>query len=551
VKRDSVNVVSFVRPLAASRNGDPAGCDSIAFRHMLGAAVQLLSQRAESINTLNVFPVPDGDTGTNLLLTMRAAVRAAADSLGDDVGSVTEALAHGALMGARGNSGVILSQYLRGLARGLAGQRRIDGRVLARALDLASVTARQAVSNPVDGTLLSVASDIAMAAAAEAERSADLTSVMRRSVDEGRRSVARTRETMPLLRQAGVVDAGGMGLLTILEAMYRDYVGDDVLTGEPVTLATPTLAHLESRAFGYCTEFLVRGRPIDVDTLKVELGALGESLLVVGDSEIVRVHVHTFEPGRAIDLALKHGAVDQIKIENMQEQSERLPGPHVADDTVAACGLVVVSMGDGFADLFKSLGATVISGGKTLNPSTEDIVAAVRATSAREVVILPNSSNVAPAARQALSLCSIPAALVPTRNLAEGVAAALSFQSGRGANENVEAMGGAVADVRTGLLIEASHAAVVDGRATKPGDILGLVDDRITIIDGDCIEVGIGLLRALAVDRAEIVTIYVGEGAATTEVERLRVRIAEDFGRKQVDVVQSGQPLFRYILACE
>jgi DAK2 domain fusion protein YloV len=518
---------------------------------MLGAAVRLLGQRSESINALNVFPVPDGDTGTNLLLTMRAAARAADEVAVDDVGIVAEAVARGALMGARGNSGVILSQYLRGLARGLGGQGRIDGVILATALELAAATARNAVANPVDGTMLSVATEVAAAALAESEHTFDLRVVLRGAADAGREAVARTRQTMPRLREAGVVAAGGLGLLTILEAMYLSYIGAELPSAEPLQIATPDFGHLESRAYGYCTEFLIRGQSIDAVTIKNGLAALGESLLVVGDEDIVRVHLHTFEPGRAIDLALRHGPVEQIKIENMQDQSERARELQVARLKIAACGLVAVSVGAGFGEVFKSLGATVVSGGTTLNPSTAEILAAVKAVSAPEVIVLPNSSNVMPAAQQARNAMNSEVTLVRTRNLAEGAAAALAFDAGRSAAENVSAMRRALADVRTGLLTRAIRSTTVDGRAIQAGDVLGLVDERIEVVASDYVEGGIGILTALGAEQAELVTLFVGEGADASEVERLRERVASELGPGQIEIVHGGQPHYRYILACE
>jgi DAK2 domain fusion protein YloV len=482
---------------------------------------------------------------------MRAAVSAADVVAPDDVGSVAEAAARGALMGARGNSGVILSQYLRGLARGLGGHERIDGVVLASALDLAATTARNAVTDPVEGTILSVASEIAAGAREAAESTADLSAVMRRAVAAGREAVARTRQTMPLLRETGVVDAGGLGLLTTLEAMYLAYNGADLPLGEPVPIATADFAHLESRPYGYCTEFLIRGESIDTKAIKTGLATLGESLLVVGDADVVRVHLHTFEPGRAIDLALRHGGVDQIKIENMQEQSVRARQLKLNQADVAQCGLVVVSVGAGFANVFKSLGAVVVPGGPTLNPSAAEIVAAARAVSAREVIVLPNSSNVTPAAKQASDLADIPMALVATRNLAEGAAAALVFDPARGGTENTAAMRRALAGVRTGLLTRAVRSATIDGLAIKPDDVLGLVDERIEVVADDFVAAGIATLQALGAERAELVTLYVGEGADANEVERLRARVASSLAPGQIEIVHGGQPHYRYILACE
>jgi DAK2 domain fusion protein YloV len=421
------------------------------------------------------------------------------------------------------------------------------------ALDSASETARSAVTNPVEGTILSVAREVAVAASVEAARSGDLTAVMRQAVDQGRMAVARTQETMPLLREAGVVDAGGMGLLTILEGMYFAYIGEDLPPlNEEASFATPRAREVAARAYGYCTEFLIRGRSIDVQAIRSQLSALGDSLLVVGDAELARVHIHTFEPGRAIDLALKSGTVDQVKIENMQEQSDRLHEAHqVSGVELPVCGLVAVSVGDGFAALFKSLGATIVPGGQSLNPSTEEIVEALRLTAAQQHVLLPNNPNVALAARQAASIFDRPVVLVPTRNLAEGVAAAVAFQPGRPATENAAVMRRSLEGVRTGLVTEAVRAAAVDNRAVRSGDILGLIDDRIDVVGVDVVEVSLAVLRSLRAESAEIVTAYVGDVVSPATVENLRTRIADEIRPPQVEIVRGGQPHYRFILECE
>ncbi len=512
----------------------------------------MLAQRAEAINNLNVFPVPDGDTGTNMLLTMRAAARSVEESDFADVGGLADVLAHGALMGARGNSGVILSQYLRGLAVGLKGHAQIDGLILANALAQASSTARLAVGNPVDGTMLTVARDVADSAAAEAAMSGDLVTVMSRAVDEGRMSVARTREIMPILQQAGVVDSGAMGLLTVLEGMYLQYVGRELPTNEDLDFGLPNADALESQAYGYCTEFLLHGKNLNVVGLRMQLGEFGDSLLVVGDSELVRVHVHTFQPGRAIDVALAHGEVDHVKIENMQDQSDRLRcTDHGADREALTCALVVVSTGEGFAALFKSLGAIVVPGGQTLNPSTEEILRGFRRAVAHQYVLLPNNPNVLLTANQASSIWGKPVTVVPTRNLAEGVGAAVAFQPGVSAQDNAAVMGQVIGNVRTGLVSEAVRAAVIEDRTVAAGDILGILDDRIEFVGRGPVEVALQLLERLGAFESEVITIYAGADAPTDEAEVLRARVSHTFSNQQVDLVHGGQPHYRYILACE
>jgi DAK2 domain fusion protein YloV len=393
---------------------------------------------------------------------------------------------------------------------------------------------------------------VARAASAEAAISNDLSDVMRESVAEGRLSVSRTRDQMPTLRQANVVDAGGMGLLSILEAMYLTYVGEELPSSEEPVVRSFPIETAEQQSYGYCTEFLIRGRSLDLAVLRDGIGTLGDSLLVVGDPELIRVHVHTLQPGRAIDFALAHGAVEQIKIDNMQEQHDRLRGlPHTGSAEPMTSGLVVVSTGDGFASIFKSFGATIIPGGQTFNPSTQDIVGGIRRTHAREYVLLPNNRNVVLSAKQASSVAEQPVAVVLTRNLAEGVAAALAFQPNLKAEENAAAMSRVVADIRTGLVTQAVRATTVDDQVVKAGDFLGLVDDRIVCVGSDPCDLSLLVLQSLGAAEAEVVTLYAGQDAADAEAESLRSRVAAEFLSQQVDLVHGGQPLYRYILACE
>jgi DAK2 domain fusion protein YloV len=519
---------------------------------LLHTAVQLLAQRSVSINALNVFPVPDGDTGTNMLLTMRAAVHASDDPIHVTVSDVATAVARGALMGARGNSGVILSQYLRGLARGLAGCSLLDGETLAGALAEAAAAARAAVGQPVEGTILTVGHDLAQAAVAAATPGVTLISILDAIVEAGRESVTRTQEILPILCQANVVDAGAMGLLTLFEGM-RLAARDEPLpppTDEKVSL--PVATRLGHDTYGYCTEFLVHGETLDTTSLRLELSELGNSLLVVGDPSLVRVHLHTSSPGRAIDLALARGSVDQIKIDDMQAQNRRLRECDVSSDAAAiSCAVIAVVAGDGFRDLFRSLGAAVVPGGQTINPSTEEILAVVRSVVAEQYVILPNNGNAVLAARQALSLSDRPLAIVPTSNQAEGVTAALAFQPRLTADENADLMRRSLADLRTGQVTTAVRAAKLAGREIFPGAILGLIDDQIAAVGRGLAEVVLAVLSQLGAAQSEVVTLYAGAGVSANDAEGLRSVVQSTFPNRQVELIHGGQPHYLYILACE
>jgi DAK2 domain fusion protein YloV len=518
----------------------------------LAGAVQHLSRRSETLNNLNVFPVPDGDTGTNMLLTMRSALAAAKESGADTAGLVAAELARGALIGARGNSGVILSQYLRGFARGIGECHQVTGEILIGALVEASSAARSAVSNPVEGTMLTVASDVARVASAHGGTGIGPLPILEDIVREANESVARTRELLPILRQANVVDSGALGLATVLEGLAQTARGETDPLEPEVALSPPAALRIELDSYGYCTEFLVRGRSLDVPSIRRDLTSLGDSLMVVGDDELVRVHLHTFQPGQAIDLALKFGEVDRVKIENMQQQNERLRAggddPHQID---TRCGLVAVAVGKGFAELYRNLGAAVVHGGQTLNPSVAELLSGVRQTAAKEYVMLPNNSNVILIAQQAATLGDRPLTVVSTRNLAEGVAAALVFNANLSATENALAMNRGVADVRTAYVSMAVRDARVRDREIVTGAILGIVGEEIEVVGIDRIQVALDVLAIIGADRSEIITLYAGADSTTVESAELRSRVLAGFPNAQADLVQGGQPHHWFILACE
>jgi DAK2 domain fusion protein YloV len=526
--------------------------DGEFLRRCLTTAVQLLGQRSETVNNLNIFPVPDGDTGTNMLLTMRSALLGADALNAPHAGSLSAAVARGALLGARGNSGVILSQYLRGFARGLDGCDELSAQWLCRAFQEASLSARSAVSKPVDGTMLTVAADVARVVSNLPDDTGDPLGVLEIAVAEANSSVARSREIMPLLRQANVVDSGAFGLATVLEGMLFAARGDELPFEEIQPAIPPAALRLEPDAYGYCTEFLIRGQLLDVAIVRERLTPIGDSLLVVGDEELIRVHLHTFQPGQAIDTALAFGGIEQVKIENMQLQNERIRAGGVDHHPVAqSCALVAVSVGAGFGELYRSFGATIVPGGQTLNPSTEELLRGLRRFSARELILLPNNPNVLLTAQQAAGLIDRPVTIVPTKDLAKGVAAALAFQPHRSAAENAAAMQRALASVRTGLVTVAVRAARIGKQKIAAGAILGMVDDQIQIVGADRVEVALQLLTTLGAGQGEVITMYPGEGVSDEDAALLRSRVVDTFPDSQVDLVPGGQPHHWFIFACE
>lgn len=531
-----------VRPTGASRV-----VDGHLLPHLFAGAAELLSRNSRRINNLNVFPVPDGDTGTNLLLTFRAALTALDAEPSPDVGLAALTAARGALLGARGNSGVILSQYLQGFAHGLEGFHSADARVFAEALGAASDAATAAVLRPVEGTILTVARDVARAAEASASEGGELADLLRAAASEARQSVERTPGQLPILREAGVVDAGGAGLAIILDGMRLAYLGEPLPEaiedeGPPAALRVP------QETYGYCTEFLVRGVELDLPRLRAILSDLGDSLLVVGDGSLARIHLHTFHPGQAIDAALPHGAVEGVKIENMQDQNQRL---HAALPLVPSA-LVVVASGEGFASLFRGLGASaIVPGGATLNPSAEELIRAVRAAPAESAVLLPNNPNVFLAARQAQTLVDRPVRIVTSKNMAEGVAAALAFNPNQTPEANQVVMERGMAAVRTAEVTVAVRDTRIDGRVIDAGAILGLVGERIEVAGTDFPSVVVQCLARLGAETAEIITLYVGADAAPEITDLVLERVSQEFRSQQVEKIPGGQPHYPYILACE
>ena len=517
----------------------------------LADATELLARRAPTINALNVFPVPDGDTGTNMLLTMRAILQAEWSS-DLTVGTVAATVARAALMGARGNSGVILSQYLRGVARGLAGLNDADARSVANALNVAATAARESTDRPVEGTMLTVALDAARAAIACAESGGACGEVLLAASQEARASVARTPDLLPLLRDAEVVDSGAMGLATILEGMATSVSGLSVSESWGVDVAIPAATRISPAAFGFCTEFVMLGNDVDLVEVRNWLHSVGDSVLAVADGDLLRVHVHTQRPDDVIAEAKRRAAVDRVKIENMAEQHDRLCTGVNAAQRTDRCGLVVVSLGEGFAALFQSLGADVlVNGGQTLNPSVDEIVQAVKAIGARDSILLPNNPNVLAAANQAKALLDGRVEVVSTRNLPEGVAAALAFQPKRSLAENVQIMTDALNGVHTAQITRAVRASRVNGHRIRAGRVLGLVNEQIVCSGDDVLSVVCDTLRNLRADSVEVITLYHGELVSEADARDLNSRVQQAFPSQHVECVAGGQPHYLFLLACE
>ncbi len=524
------------------------------------SAAAWLAANATSINAINVFPVPDGDTGSNMTLTFQAAVEGAADPPAT-AGDAARLMARGALMGARGNSGVILSQVVRGFAEGLAEVDVASTDDLARAFEQARVAAYASVPRPVEGTILTV-----IAAASEAaQRSAagapgDCVALIRATVAAAREAVARTPELLPVLKEAGVVDAGGQGLLTILEGCLQHISGEGQPVPVPSASARAQIAaaveHDEGDFYGYCTEILVSGAGLSRDGALEQMTALGRSVLVVGDETLLRVHVHTEDPGAVLQYGTSAGTLLKVKVDNMEEQYQAWLAARATPGTVAPPAIdqavVAVAPGEGMADILRGLGAAgVVGGGQTNNPSAQEILEGVTGANAADVLILPNNKNIILAASQAANLTDHKIRVIPTRTFPQGVAALMAFDPDRAAAENEEAMTAAIATVTTIEVTRAVRDATVGGVKVEAGRYIAIIDGELALAEDSGEEaVMAGLDKSLGAD-ASVVTIYWGDDASAELATDLADRITGAFPGVEVETARGGQPLYPYIVAVE
>jgi uncharacterized protein len=555
-------------------------CDGAGLLEAFRAAVANLEAHVDEVNSLNVYPVPDGDTGSNMLATVRAALDEAEGAAGESAERVAAAISFGALMGARGNSGVITSQIFRGMAEALGGKRRFNGLDLAHALSEGARTAYAAVAKPVEGTILTVIRESALAAVAAAEHSEDVETVLAATLDAAEKSVARTPTLLAILREAGVVDSGGQGLYRLFQGALLHLVGqapaaaarERTHTGpKPSTL----VAHADE-GFGYETMYLLQanGSPaLDVDAIRMHLESLGESVLVAGDARALKIHVHNERPDLVIGFGLSQGSLSRISVENLDNQARDvrearaveftadagaatngLHGPRTAapGGETLPLGVVAVVTGEGLSAIFRDFGvAAVVHGGQTSNPSTGELLEAVRAIDAREILILPNNPNVVLAARQVASMIERPVVVVPTRNAAEGFAALLALDPTLDAAANAEPMTDAGRSIQSVAVTQAVRDATIGGKKVKRGQTIALdPDDGLIAVDGDP---GKAVLKAMSAlqPRYELVTLFYGDGADLAEAEGMAQRIGTLLPGIEIEVRHGGQPYYRYLIAAE
>ncbi len=545
-------------------------CTGPQLRKMARAGLLWLEQNRDHVNSLNVFPVPDGDTGTNMLLTMRSAYARIEHSEENHVGKVAGQIAQGALMGARGNSGVILSQIWRGFAAGLASREAFLVADLAQAFQSASDTAYKGVMRPVEGTILTVIREGAAEAADAARKSDDLRFMLERVLERCQQALERTPDLLPILRQAGVVDSGGQGLVYIFEGMLRYAQGRLSLDGQPVAapaaaeavsaqaLAVPEGGSLE---FPYDVQFILTGRNLNVQEVRARIDAMGDSTVVVGDDRVIKVHIHVKDPGRPLSYGISLGHVSDVVVENMQAQMEELVhggaapvappavAPIVEPDQVA---VVAVASGAGLADVFRSLGAAyVVNGGQTNNPSTEEIFQAIEQLPTDKVVVLPNNKNIFLAAEAARDLSSKQVAVVPSRSIPQGIAALMALRPDRDVEANALTMERSLKLVKTGEMTRATRTVELDGVNVTDGSIIGLVDGRLVSSGPDEDAVLDELLQHMAIDECGIVTVYYGQDVSEAQAADLAERVRQRYPDVEVEAVPGGQAHYFYILGAE
>ncbi len=536
------------------------GVDGPLFKRALLGSLSWLSANQEEVNRLNVFPVPDGDTGTNMLLTLQSAVEDVKESGAAEVSKIAKLASHGSLMGARGNSGVILSQIFRGFARAVEGKSSLTPVELAAAFEEAANAAYRAVNKPTEGTILTVAREAGRAAAGAASSpEATVPDVVAAAAAGARAAVLKTPSQLQILRDAGVVDAGGFGLQLILEGMLRTLEESDAALARPEppraqTPASQAALDLPEGGWGYCTEFLIEGIDLDPDVIRTEIESLGNSVLVVGEPELVKVHVHTDEPARVISVAGAYGKLLKLNVGDMSTQHRRI----IESESGAGerrpnhVGLVAVVAGRGLVDIFRGLGVdAIVEGGQTMNPSTQDMLTAIESVPYDEVILLPNNGNVVLAAKQVIGLTKKNVHLIETHNVPQGIAAVVAFRPNEPGGENVTAMTAEAERVQTIEVTRAVRDTRSNGLKVKKGDVIGLINDKLEFVGADYPDVVKKALRKLGPESYELVTVYRGVQASDDELATLESEIRSNYPALEVEVQQGGQQHYPFILSVE
>ena len=547
--------------------------DGMMLKEMFSSGAALLTQNRESVDALNVFPVPDGDTGSNMSQTITAAIKEMNMKRYTAAADVADAVARGALKGARGNSGVILSQILRGIARGLAGHEDVDCALWVQAIRQGANTAYKAVMKPKEGTILTVIRVIAEDLERSGGKCETLEELFKLLLTSGDAILKKTPEMLPVLKQAGVVDSGGMGLMVIFRGLYA------ALTGETVEIDDGSSANaaqsmpgeyvddhgdlrVEDITFGYCTEFIVsHPRPdmkeSEVVRLRKRLEKIGDCVLVISDLSVVKVHVHTNDPGKAMQYALELGELDAIQVDNMFEEArEREAKRQAAAEAEAAklkeYGIVAVALGEGIDSIFRDLRVDqIVDGGQTMNPSIQDLAQAVEATHAKNVFILPNNTNIILAAQQASELTEKNVVVLPTKSVPMGISAMLAFSTDMSVEENTAAMTEAAENVHTASITYAVRDTTYEDREIHQGDIMGMIDNRLSVLGNEIHQVCMDIAGKMVGENTDLITIYYGSDVSEEDAQKLCDALAEEYDNCDVELQYGGQPLYYYLIAVE
>ncbi len=546
--------------------------DGFKLQVMFKSAAEKLEENKDEVNSLNVFPVPDGDTGTNMLLTMKSALKQALVIEKNDASLVAQAASQGSLMGARGNSGVILSQLFRGFAAGIGEKDIVDSKTFALALKSASDTAYKAVMKPTEGTILTVARKCGEFAMSNSGKYNDLSIFLEEIIKYGNKILDKTPDMLPVLKQAGVVDAGGKGLMYLFIGMHSALTDENralvIITKESEELAEPidikkTRPEIDTDniKFGYCTEFMINTGYKNVETFRDDISVFGDSLLVVGGEGLIKVHIHTNNPGQVLERALKLGDLSDIKIDNMRYQHEEIllkdeliemSKQNNNDNEKKEYSIVAISVGEGINALFKDLNVDVIvPGGQTMNPSTEDILSAIESTTGNNVIVLPNNSNIILAAEQAKLLSKRNISVIPTKSIPQGLAALIALDEEVGIEENIQKMNESLENVSTGQVTFAVRDTEFNENSIKKDDIIGLSDKEILSSGNNITDVSLDLLKKLINEDTSIITIIYGNDVSVEDAENLAEKVTEKYNDIDIELVYGGQPLYFYIFAVE
>ncbi|HAR3189379.1 fatty acid kinase catalytic subunit FakA [Staphylococcus aureus] len=539
------------------------------FADMIIQGAQNLSNNADLVDSLNVYPVPDGDTGTNMNLTMTSGREEVENNLSKNIGELGKTFSKGLLMGARGNSGVILSQLFRGFCKNIESESEINSKLLAESFQAGVETAYKAVMKPVEGTILTVAKDAAQAAIEKANNTEDCIELMEYIIVKANESLENTPNLLAVLKEVGVVDSGGKGLLCVYEGFLKALKGEKV-EAKVAKIDKDEFVHdehdfhgvinTEDIIYGYCTEMMVRfgknKKAFDEQEFRQDMSQFGDSLLVINDEEIVKVHVHTEYPGKVFNYGQQYGELIKLKVDNMREQHREVirKEQHTAKpkmETVETA-IITISMGEGISEIFKSMGAThIISGGQTMNPSTEDIVKVIEQSKCKRAIILPNNKNILMASEQAASIVDAEAVVIPTKSIPQGISALFQYDVDATLEENKAQMADSVNNVKSGSLTYAVRDTKIDGVEIKKDAFMGLIEDKIVSSQSDQLTTVTELLNEMLAEDSEILTVIIGQDAEQAVTDNMINWIEEQYPDVEVEVHEGGQPIYQYFFSVE